>query len=94
MRTFRNLTIWNNLRNLVKEVYTFTQKFSSSKDYGLISQINRYSILIPANITEDCAKSLNKNLGRLLQISLGSLYQLEHRIILCLDLKLSVQTDS
>jgi len=89
MRNFRDLTIWNDSRILVKEMYIFTQELPDSEKFGLISQINRCSILIPANIAEGCAKNSNKDFGRFLQISLGSLYELESHITLCQDLEFS-----
>jgi len=94
MRDFRNLTIWNDARFLVKEVYCFTKELPDSEKFGLISQINRCSISIPANIAEGCAKSSNKDFGRFLQISLGSLYELESHITLCQDLEFSNQNIS
>lgn len=89
MRNFRDLNIWNDSRFLVKEVYTFTQELPDSEKFGLISQMNRCSISIPANIAEGCAKNSNKDFGRFLQISLGSLFELETHIILCQDLDFS-----
>ena len=93
MRNFRNLTIWNDSRSIVKEMYLFTQKLPDSEKFGLISQINRCSISIPANIAEGCAKNSNKDFGRFLQISLGSLYELESHITLCQDLEFSNKTN-
>ena len=89
MRNFRNLTVWNDSRPLVKESYVFTKNLPDSEKFGLISQINRCSISVPANIAEGCAKNSNKDFGRFLQISLGSLYELESHIILCEDLNFS-----
>jgi len=89
MRNFRKLTIWNDARFLVKEIYIFTQKLLDSEKFGLISQINRCSISIPANIAEGCAKNSDKDFGRFLQINLGSLYELESHITLCQDLEFS-----
>lgn len=94
MRNFRNLTIWNESRFLVKEVYMFTQKLPESEKFGLISQINRCSISVPANIAEGCAKNSDRDFSRFLQISLGSLYELESHITLCQDLELSNQNIS
>ena len=86
MRNFRELIIWNDSRKLVFDIYAFTKTLPDSEKYGLISQINRASISVPANIAEGSAKHSNNDFKRFLQISLGSLYELETHLILCQDL--------
>jgi len=86
MRNFRKLHVWIDARHLVKEVYLITCKFPDSEKFGLISQINRAIVSIPANIAEGCAKESNKDFTRFLQISLGSAYELESHLILSSDL--------
>ncbi|MFN0728021.1 four helix bundle protein [Polaribacter gochangensis] len=86
MRNFRKLDVWNDARFLVKEVYIITSKLPSSEKFGLISQINRCVISIPANIAEGSAKDSQKDFIRFLQFSLGSAYELESHLILCSDL--------
>ena len=70
MRNFRRLDVWNDARFLVKEVYVITSKLPSSEKSGLISQINRCVVSIPANIAEGSAKDSQKDFIRFLQISL------------------------
>lgn len=86
MRNFRELEIWSDARFLVKEIYLLTRTFPSSEQFGLISQINRASISIPANIAEGCAKDSQKDFIRYLQISLGSAFELETHLILSCDI--------
>ncbi len=86
MRNFRKLDVWNDARRLVKEIYSSTSKLPESEKYGLISQINRCVISISGNIAEGSAKDSQKDFIRFLQISLGSAYELESHIILCIDL--------
>jgi four helix bundle protein len=88
MRNSRKLNVWNDSRVLVKETHTLTSLLSSSEKFGLVSQINRCVISIPANIAEGSAKDSQKDFIRFLQISLGSAYELESHIILCSDLNL------
>ncbi len=86
MRNFRKLEIWNDARFLVKEIYLLTNTFPSSEKFGLISQINRAAISIPANIAEGCAKDSQKDFARFLQISLGSAFEIESHLILGNDI--------
>ena len=86
MRNFRELTVWKEGRILVKDIYNLTKLIPDSELHGLIPQIQRSAISIPANIAEGCGKSSQKDFVRFLQISLGSAYELESHIILCEDL--------
>lgn len=56
--------------------------------FGLISQIRRCVISVPSNIAEGSAKDSQKDFLRYLQISLGSCFELESHLILCVDLGL------
>lgn len=88
MRNFRELKVWQDARILVKEVYSISKLSPDSEKFGLIPQIQRASISIPANIAEGCSKYSNKDFARFLQTSLGSAYELESHFILCEDLSL------
>ena len=87
MRNFRELTVWKDGRILVKEVYKLTHLLPDSERFGLIAQIQRSAISIPANIAEGCGKDSEKDFIRFFQISLGSAYELETHFILCEDLE-------
>ncbi len=82
MRNFRELEVWKDLRKLVKEIYLITKQLPQEEKYGLISQINRCVISIPANIAEGSSKYSQKDFVRFLQVSLGSAYELESHLIL------------
>jgi len=86
MRDFRKLEVWQDARKLVKEAYKISSSLPDSEKFGLVSQINRCVVSIPANIAEGSSKYSQKDFVRFLQISLGSSYELESHIILCADL--------
>ncbi len=88
MRNFRELEVWQDARKLVKDSYQLSKQLPDSEKYGLVSQINRCAVSIPANIAEGCAKYSQKDFVRFLQISLGSTFELETHVILCTDLQL------
>ncbi len=88
MRNFKELEIWKEARILTKEIYLLTHSLNQDEKYGLTSQIKRSVISIPANIAEGCAKDSQKDFLRYLQISLGSSFELESHLLLCIDLEL------
>ena len=93
MRNFRELEVWNKARILAKNVYLLSQKLPDDEKFGLISQIRRCAVSIPANIAEGCAKDSQRDFNRFLQISLGSSFELESHILLAMDLNLLSQDD-
>lgn len=87
MRNFKELEVWKEARVLTKDIYLLTNDLQQDEKFGLISQIRRCVISIPANIAEGSAKDSQKDFLRYLQISLGSSFELESHLILCVDLE-------
>jgi len=83
---FKNLKIWKDSILLSKEILLLTQNFPKHELYSLTSQINRCSISVPSNIAEGSSRSSEKDFNRFLEISLGSLYELQTQIILAYSL--------
>ncbi|MBN2786877.1 MAG: four helix bundle protein [Paludibacteraceae bacterium] len=71
---------------LVKEIYLLTDSFPKLEKYGLISQMQRAAVSVPANIAEGSAKTSNKDFARFLEISTGSLFELETLLVLASNL--------
>jgi four helix bundle protein len=84
---FKNLEIWKKSRALVKEVYHLTNDFPSEEKFGLTLQIRRSSISVPSNIAEGCGRGTDKQLIQFLNISIGSLCELETHIYSANDLE-------
>ena len=81
------MEVWQDARHPVKEAFQLSKLLPDSEKYGLVSQINRCAVSIPANIAEGCAKYSQKDFVRFLQISLGSTYKLKIHFTLCADLQ-------
>ena len=71
----------------MSDVYKLSKELPIDERYGLTSQIRRCVISVPANIAEGAAKYSQRDFIRFLQISLGSLYELESHIILAEDME-------
>ncbi len=81
MHNFRKLEIWKQCVLLVTEIYKITNTFPNHERFGLISQMQRAAVSCPTNIGEGSAKSSNKDFARFLEISHGSLIELETELI-------------
>lgn len=86
MRNFRDLNVWQDSIRLTKEIYRITSKLPKSEMYGLASQMNRAVVSIPSNIAEGSAKDSQKEFIRFLRISLGSAFELETQLEICIEL--------
>ena len=73
--------------DLVTQIYVLTADYPSSEIYGITSQTRRSAVSIPLNISEGSAKSSNKDFSRFLEMSLGSLYELETELIVSFNLE-------
>ena len=86
MHNFKELIVWQKARKLVKDVYLTISLFPEDEKFGLISQIRRASVSIPANIAEGAGRNTDKDFGRFLDIANGSCFELETLLILAVDL--------
>lgn len=77
MHNFRKLDIWTKSMNLVTETYQLTNTFPTQERFGLMSQMQCAAVSIPTNIAEGSAKTSNRDFARLLEMSIGSLLELE-----------------
>lgn len=82
----KDLEAWKEAIQYVTKIYLITNKFPKEELYGLVSQIRRCAVSIPSNIAEGCARYSSKETARFLDISLGSIAELETQIIISQNL--------
>lgn len=83
---FTDLKIWQESHNLSLKVYKETQKFPKSEIFGIISQIQRCSSSVPANIAEGFGRKTKNEFIQFLTQARGSLYESQNFIYLSRDL--------
>ncbi len=82
----KDLEAWKKSIELVKDVYFITKNFPSNEQFGLVSQMRRAAVSIPSNLAEGAARFSDKESIRFIEISLGSLAELETQIIIAKEL--------
>lgn len=87
MKDFRSLVVWRKAHELALDVYGATSTFPREERFGLIGQLRRAASSVPANIAEGCGRGGNAELARFLQISAGSLWELDYHLLLAHDLR-------
>lgn len=90
---YHKLIVYQKAKQLAVFVYEVTKSFPSNEIHGLVSQIRRAVISVPANIVEGYTKSSTKDFIRYLDSSLGSLAEVEFYFEIGLDLKYICQKD-
>ena len=88
MRNFRKLKIWEQGIDIVKEIYTISQKLPLEEKFGLKSQITRAAVSIPSNIAEGSSRNSEIEFKRFLEIAIGSLFEVETQLIIIQELHL------
>ena len=86
-KSFKDLIVRQKAHELVLGIYRLTMKFPKEELYGLISQMRRASVSIPANIVVGFKKRGIKDKVRFLSIAEGSLEELKYYLILTSDLE-------
>ena len=87
MKTYREIICWQKAIALVKSVYKITNNFPQSEQFGLTSQLRRASVSIPSNIAEGFGRGSNKDFRRFLDISRGSLFELQTQLYIAKELE-------
>jgi four helix bundle protein len=73
----KELDLWKAGVGFVTVVYDLTRKFPDSEKFGLISQLRRASVSIPANVSEGAARNSDKEFIHFLYVALGSASEVE-----------------
>ncbi len=85
-KTFEDLIVWQKAHAFVLNVYTYTAKFPKNELFGLVSQLRRAAVSIPANIVEGFRRQGRADKVRFLNIAQSSLEESRYYLILAKDL--------
>ncbi len=85
VKSFEELNIWKNARELVRLIYAFTKKDRFSKDFSLCDQMKRASVSIMTNIAEGFERGSNKEFIQFLYIAKGSCSEVRSLLYVACD---------
>jgi four helix bundle protein len=87
MRNYNNYAVWNLSHQLVQFIYKeIAPVFPQSEMYELTRQMKRAAYSVPFNIVEGSGRNSEKDFVHFLDISLGSILELEYCCLLAKDL--------
>ena len=90
---FQQLEVWQEAHKLTLLVYKITKAFPSEEKFGLVSQMRRAAVSIPANIVEGFKRRGSRDKLRFYNIAEGSLEEVKYFFILSKDLNYISATD-
>ncbi|MBI4426215.1 MAG: four helix bundle protein [Candidatus Kerfeldbacteria bacterium] len=81
VESFKQLTVWQRAIEVIKEIYQVTARLPVAEQYGLIGQMRRAAVSIPANIAEGKKRKTKRDFRSFLRTADGSAAELETLII-------------
>ena len=86
IRSYKDLIVWQKAVLLVTDIYSTTKQFPADERYGIVSQLNRAAVSVPANIAEGWGRKSSKNYLQFLRTSRGSLMEIETLLVISKNL--------
>lgn len=94
IKKFEDLGVWQEARELCKEIYMHISKTPFSNDYALVNQINRSSGSIMDNIAEGFERSGNREFIQFLTISKASCAEVKSQVYRAFDRQYLSESES
>lgn len=83
---FEQLKVWRDAHALVLGVYKLTSRLPEQERFGLVSQMRRAAVSVPANIVEGFKRRGRKDKAHFYNIAQSSLEETRYFALLCRDL--------
>lgn len=85
-KSFEDLIVWQKAHRFVLAIYTYSASFPTDERYGLVSQLRRAAVSIPANIAEGFKRRTKADKSRFMNIAHSSAEECRYYLILAQDL--------
>lgn len=86
--THRDLVAWQLGMDLAEACYALSKSLPPSERFGLVPQINKAAVSVPANIAEGFGRPTHGEFRQFLGYANGSLKEIETHLALCLRVQL------
>jgi four helix bundle protein len=86
IESHRDLRVWQSGMEMVERICALARTLPDSERYGLVSQMTRSAISVPANIAEGHARGSRRDYAQFISIARGSLMETETYLLLTIRL--------
>ena len=93
MQNYRRLSVWRKAHAVALNIHQLTQGIPPKRSAGLVSQIQRSALSIPANIAEGASRATDKDFAKFLQVALASTTEVEYHLEFAADAGLISRRD-
>jgi len=83
---FEKLKVWDEIRILIKRIYSITKNFPKDEQFCLVNQIRRAVISVSSNLAEGSSRTSSKDQAHFYQLSYSSLMEVLSQLIVSRDL--------
>ncbi len=94
IESYRDLNVWQRTMSLAAMTYELTRKFPREEIFGIIQQLRRAAVSVPANIAEGYGRNSTADYVRFLHIAQGSLKEWETLLLLARQIGICAETES
>ena len=94
INSYRDLRVWQAGIALAEKCYRLTKGFPRDELYGLVAQMRRAAVSIPANIAEGYGRDSTNSYVHFLRVAQGSLKEVETHLILSERLDLAKEEET
>ena len=82
MRPHEKLDVWKKAVDFVVAVYKATERWPKEERFGLVAQVRRAAVSVPANISEGAARTSNREFAYFLSNAQGYASEVETELII------------
>ncbi|XAL98617.1 four helix bundle protein [Phycisphaeraceae bacterium D3-23] len=87
VKRYEDLVVWQKAYELVLQIYTRTKMFPADERFGLTQQMRRAAVSVVSNIAEGFGRRTTADFLRFLDMSRGSVNELETQTRIAIGLK-------
>lgn len=85
MQYYRRLSVWRKAHAIALNVHALTDRIPRDGNRGLIDQLRRASLSVPANIAEGTSRGTDRDFVKFLQIAFASTTEVEYHLQFAAD---------
>ncbi len=90
---YRKLNVYHKAKEWIKDVYSLIEKFPPVERYALADQVRRASFSVTSNIAEGSSRSSRKEEAHFIEMSFGSLMEVQSQLEIAQTLGYLSQSD-